>query len=117
MLANSYLYKGEFKNSLKESYGKEDCDDYIYEGQYKEDKKEGKGKLTYKKTLDSYEGTFSNNFINGAGFYTWKNKHTYEGTFLNGKMHGKGTYKWPDGGEYIGEYFDNIKEKRNIQMA
>jgi hypothetical protein len=72
--------------------------------------KEGQGKLKYKKNKDFYEGEFSNNAINGYGFYTWSNKHTYKGTFNYGKMHGKGAYQWPDGGEYYGDYNNNIKE-------
>jgi hypothetical protein len=77
--------------------------------------KEGKGKLVYKKTNDTYEGDFSNNDINGFGFYVWaSNKHTYKGTFKSGKMNGKGTYTWPDGGEYYGDYINNVKEGRGI---
>lgn len=105
---------GDFKDDLKEGYGKEDCEDYVYEGEYKNNEKSGIGKVTYKKTNDAYEGEFMNNVINGNGFYIWNNKHTYRGTFISGKMHGKGVYRWPDGGEYEGDYVNNIKEGHGV---
>lgn len=111
-MQNGNYYLGDFQKGLKEGTGKEETTDHIYEGQYKDDVKCGKGRLSYKLTNDFFEGEFSENLINGSGFYTWSNKDTYEGTFINGKMHGKGIYKWPDGGEYVGEYINNIKEGR-----
>lgn len=105
-----YHFIGEFKNGIKNGFGKEVTWEHIYEGFFSNNKKHGKGKLIFKTSFDSYEGNFIENQLTGIGFYTWANKDTYKGTFVNGKMDGEGIYRWKNGKTYEGQYLDGIKE-------
>ena len=132
-------YEGEFKNNLKEGYGK-----YIYEdgnyyiGEWKNDLKHGKGIIYYKNNEIKYEGNFyedkfegygkyiyedgkyyigewKNNLRHGSGIMYYKNNNIeYEGSFYEDKMQGKGKYNYENGNYYKGEWKDNKKNGRGI---
>ena len=107
---NDYLYKGDFKNSLKDGYGEELFDGYKYIGEFSDDKKNGHGEIVFKNN-DKYKGTFINNKFNGKGIYIWHeiNKE-YNGNFVDGKMHGNGILKWGGYMYYKGGFNNGIKE-------
>ena len=107
---NEYEYRGLFKDSKKEGYGKEYYKGNKYKGDFKENKKNGKGEIIFKRG-DIYIGEFKNDLINGYGKYIWKNKKKeYIGNFENGKMNGNGLLKWGDDMYYKGFFNNGIKE-------
>ena len=108
--SNDYIYKGDFKNSLKEGYGEEIFDGYKYIGEFSDDKKNGQGKIILKNN-DVYKGAFINDKFNGNGIYTWHeiNKE-YNGNFVDGKMHGIGILKWRGCMYYKGGFNNGIKD-------
>lgn len=108
--SNDYIYKGDFKNSLKEGYGEEIFDGYKYIGEFSDDKKNGQGKIVLKNN-DVYKGAFINDKFNGNGIYTWHeiNKE-YNGNFVDGKMHGIGILKWRGCMYYKGGFNNGIKD-------
>ena len=125
-------YEGEFKNNLKEGYGK-----YIYEdgtcyiGEWKHNLKNGKGIIYYENNTIKYEGNFfkdkfkgwgkfyypdgkyyigewKNNLRHGDGKLYYKNNNIeYEGNFYEDKFQGKGKYYYENRDYYKGEWKDN----------
>ena len=71
---------------------------------------EGQGQIDFFEEGQRYEGSFSDNKINGKGIYKWKNGDVYIGDMKNGKMHGFGKYDYSDGKIYEGEFFNDIKQ-------
>ena len=104
------VYKGTFKNLMKEGYGEEFLNGYKYKGEFKGDKKNGKGKMIFKNG-DVYDGEFEDDKINGFGRFKWNNKNKeYQGNFVNGKINGNGILKWGDDMYYKGFFNNGIKE-------
>ena len=104
------VYKGTFKNLMKEGNGEEVFNGCKYIGEFKEDKKNGKGKMIFKNG-DVYDGEFEDDKINGFGRFKWSNKNKeYQGNFVNGKINGNGILKWGDDMYYKGYFNNGIKE-------
>ena len=104
------LYKGDFVNNERCGQGELTTDKYYYKGEFKNDKLEGIGEISFFENGDKYEGTFSNNNINGKGVYKRKNGDIYEGEMKNGKMDGFGKYTFGDGKIYEGEFVNDLRE-------
>lgn len=104
------IYKGTFKNQMKEGYGEEFLNGCKYIGEFKGDKRNGKGKIIFK-NCDYYEGEFKDDKIDGFGRFKWCNKNKeYQGNFVNGKINGNGILKWGDDMYYKGYFNNGIKE-------
>ena len=58
--------------------------------------------------VDVYEGErSSDNLPHGSGRCTFKNGSTYEGTWSEGFLQGQGTYVWKDGVQFKGDFNRN----------
>jgi hypothetical protein len=90
-------YEGEFKNGLREGYGK-----YIYEdgsfyiGEWKNGLKNGKGIIYYKNYTIKYEGNFLNGLFSGYGKYINQDGSYYIGEWLLNKKYKEGTIYYKD---------------------
>ena len=95
---NNDKYEGEFKNGLKEGYGKyfNYEKEIYYIGQWKNDKKNGKGILyrlnSLKKREIIYEGEFLDDKKEGKGKILYKNRDYYIDSFVNDIRHEEGKY-------------------------
>lgn len=82
------IYKGEWKNDMKDGFGKEKSPDgSMYSGQWKADKYDGQG--TYWVTRDKklhrqYVGEWMNGFMHGVGTYFYANGDKYNGDWMHG---------------------------------
>lgn len=87
----------------------------IYIGDYKQlttgvKIREGKGKYivspseTHPNGVESYDGEWKEDKMEGYGIYHYSNGEVYEGNWLNNMHHGQGTYKFTNGTCYIGEW-------------
>jgi len=90
----------------------------IYLGMYKQrpdgiKQRHGKGILLHpiisinsliKTKVESYEGDWVDDKMEGFGIYTYANGDIYEGEFKDNKHHGYGKYFFSDGSYYIGEW-------------
>ena len=116
---NNEIYKGEFKNNLREGYGTINFGNNIfYTGQWSNDKKNGKGYYYRKyyckgkeKYKTIYEGEYVNDMKQGKGKYYYENGKYYIGTFINDLFFGKGKLFYPNDslnykGEFAEGYFD-----------
>jgi hypothetical protein len=70
-LTNKIIYKGNFKNNLKEGEGEEKNNEYLYKGNFINDKKNGNGKIIYNYSGDIYEGNFKDDLFEGNGHYVY----------------------------------------------
>ena len=101
-------YEGEFKNGLKEGYGK-----YIYKdgsfyiGEWKNGLKNGKGIIYNKNHTIKYEGNFLNGFFSGYGKYIYQDGSYYIGQWCENKKHKEGTIYYKD---------NTIKYKGNFRF-
>lgn len=65
----------------------------VYEGTFSEDKIQGEGKITFKTTGDVFEGTFKNGKKHGdGGCLVKKNGTKYKGDFEENLRHGEGEF-------------------------
>ena len=103
-------YEGDFINNERYGNGELTTEKFNYKGEFKNNKLEGQGQIDFFEEGQRYEGTFSENEINGKGTYKWKNGDKYIGEMKNGKMNGFGKYFCNNGKIYEGEYVNNIKE-------
>ena len=135
-------YEGEYRNSLKEGYGKciyENSNYYI--GEWKNGLRNGKGVIYNKKGEIIYKGNFKNDKYNGYGEYFYEdgkyyigqwengerngkgilyyenNKIQYEGDFKDDKFNGYGKYFYEDGKFYIGEWNNGEKSGDGIEQC
>ena len=103
------IYIGEFLNGEFKGHGIMKWEDGVeYEGIFNGIILNGYGKLINKKTGDSYNGNFDNNYFNKYGIYQFGNIGSYEGEFEFGVKKGKGLYKNKDGLYYEGEWDNNL---------
>jgi len=112
-LIKDSIYEGEFVDDKKNGYGEEKYNDgIIYKGQFKDGLKEGKGTLILKKNkneTDIYEGEFKEDKICGIGRIIFNNKNEYYGEWENNEMTGYGMFL--DGQVRFFGYFEhNMKE-------
>ena len=78
----------------------------IYTGDVDFGYAEGQGKYSYA-TGETYEGSWSNNLIDGLGVLKDPGEGAYEGSFRDGKKDGQGTFTWQDGTVYSGRWEDD----------
>ncbi len=65
----------------------------------------GFGKMVNTKTMERYEGEWSNGKRQGRGIeYYPDGEKKYAGYFMNGKYHGYGTFYFKNGDKYVGKY-------------
>ena len=99
------IFKGTFKNGIKESGIQYYLNGDIYEGHFENDKKSLKGILKSKDTIRDkiqyYDGYFESGFKEYQGNLV-TNKLTYMGEFNKGKRQGKGNYVFKNGVSYWG---------------
>ena len=87
----------------------------VYIGQYKQlttgvKIREGKGKYMVSPSaqnpngIESYDGDWKEDKMEGYGVYHYSNGEIYEGNWVNNMHHGQGTYKFTNGTSYIGEW-------------
>ena len=110
---NGDIYKGDWKNNLREAKGKMRYKDIKeeFEGILENDK-EIKG-IIYYDNWDKYEGEYKNNLREGKGTYYYNNGEIYDGEYKNDSIvKGKGEFIFPN--YIICEY--NIIKKENIQI-
>ena len=88
---NGDYYFGQFSDGKKSGKGKEQNTDQFYEGEFKNDIKNGYGKLYHRVTKKEdqliYEGEFENGEYNGSGIFI-SNEMRFDGFFKNGKKIG-----------------------------
>ena len=102
------------KKSLK--YEKKTYRNDIYEGEFKNDLREGYGKYIYKDG-SYYIGEWKKNLKNGKGIlYYNNNKKKYEGNFKDDKFYGFGKYIYEDGSYYIGNWKYNLKDNKGTMF-
>ncbi len=107
---NFIYYEGYWKNSMKNGYGIEICEDNSeYRGTFLNGKKEGLG---YYKWEDgsSYEGEWKKNKLNGYGIYTFKDHSIYRGEWRGNRMDGLGEFISPQREKiYIGYFKRDLR--------
>jgi hypothetical protein len=125
-------YVGEIKGDKRTGQGTYTfADGENYVGEWKNDKYDGQGTFTFangtiregiwkddkfqyaqKKSMPACVGSWSTNWTNCQGTYTfgpntqWAGDK-YVGEHKDGKMHGQGTYTYASGDKYVGEYKDD----------
>lgn len=133
-----WVYKGKWKNGVKEGPGEESYPDgTVFKGNFKEGVKDGEGTLIFtneciyddrerpnnstikattvqSKMKCSFKGSFKNDMANGQGIQRGEN-YKYEGMWENNEMHGPGksTYYNQSGTAaefYIGEFKNGLKD-------
>ena len=107
------LYKGQFKDGLRDGIGTLINEGGIYEGEFKEGKIEGYGIVYYNNEKDDkesqvkYEGQWKDDVINGYGIMYYKNGSIYNGYWIEGEGYGFGIEKdCTNNTFYIGQYKD-----------
>lgn len=100
-------FKGEYKNGVKNGFGKISFEDgSVYEGQLANDNIEGYGILFWP-DLKVYRGLWKDNKMCGKGRMEWPNGMFYEGEYENDQKHGFGVFSWGKGHKmYIGFWQD-----------
>ena len=106
------IYEGEFKNNLREGYGKliykNGC---YYKGQWHNDKKQGFGVEYLENDKIFYQGEFIDDVYNGYGGIQLKNGNYYIGSFFKGKKQGKGKIYYKNNKlKYEGNIVNDLKE-------
>ncbi|MFT4031129.1 MAG: hypothetical protein QM669_01790 [Siphonobacter sp.] len=80
-----------------------------YDGEWSENRPNGLGNLYYPSGKKKYEGYFVNGHFEGTGTLWLKNGNIYTGGFLDGNVHGKGTLTYANGDRYIGEFRNGLR--------
>lgn len=113
---NGLVYKGEFKNGLREGKGElQTHNGDIYKGEFKENQYSGYGEYTCKETGNVYKGGFKNGVFHGKGTYILSNGSVLEETYSNGKLNGVCILQGKDGSFIKGEYKDDAIVKGVIK--
>ena len=112
-LIKETTYEGDFFDDKKNGTGVEKYSNgFIYKGEFKNGIKEGKGTLilkNYKNKDKVYTGEFKNNQIHGIGEMKFSSKKDYYGEWVNNEMSGYGMAH--DGNlRHFGFFSHNIKE-------
>jgi hypothetical protein len=106
--ADGTVYKGTWKNCIKEGSGQLSyADGSIYSGEFKEDFPDGKGRKVFEDE-SNYIGDFKNGLFHGNGKY--KQPHLnieYEGCWVRNEMKGQGVKKVNNGMLEIGGQYEN----------
>jgi hypothetical protein len=104
-LVEKSRYDGNYKNGLKDGYGKMIYPNGdIYEGMWVENKMEGEGTYTYKKTGDIYSGAWVANSKNGQGRYEFGADFSiFNGIWANGQIQ-SGSWEFQGAGKYDGQF-------------
>lgn len=104
-LVEKARYEGNYKNGLKDGYGKMVFPSGdVYEGMWVENKMCGEGTYTYKATGDIYSGSWENDKKSGAGRYEFgKDMSIFNGTWKDGQMI-SGSWEFQGAGKYDGEF-------------
>jgi len=106
---NGDKYVGEWKNSMREGYGKMYfANRDVYEGNWLADMRSGTGVLTMH-FGHTYSGNWLDDKYHGKGIYTKQENYIYDGNWENGNKSGYGEEKisWRD--NYAGEWLQNKK--------
>ena len=111
------FYEGNWKNGLKDGFGKMKSKNMIYEGNWKKGKINGEGKVIWNNG-NVYKGNFKNNCIEGYGFMIWFDlMEKYSGFWEKNEQSKNGIHVWFENkGEikllrnrYIGEWKKGIR--------
>ena len=102
IFANGDQYDGEFLvteegQMMRQGQGKHNRADQqlTYEGTWNQDKMHGAGRLSYGDG-SSYDGEFQLNYFEGLGTYTWPNGAQYTGMWHGSRPIGKAEYIGPE---------------------
>ena len=107
---NGLKYEGNWKNDMQDGYGVEKYSDgSCYSGMFKKGIKHGKGKFEFKNG-DIYEGDFENEEMTGWGIYKRKDGRIYVGMVKKHLIEGIGVFIWKDNKRYLGEYHNELKD-------
>jgi len=80
----------------------------FFDGDWEADCRHGRGLLVLEADLGlRYEGSWSNNFMDGRGTCLFPSGQEYQGTFKQGLKEGRGSIRFPEGGEYEGRFKDD----------
>ena len=106
---NSRSYVGEWRNGMKDGFGKIYWNDgSIYIGAFVMDKVNGFGKLIHTDG-DIYYGFWKDDRASGAGKYCTNKDASYSGFWEKDKQNGFGEEIWPKGSNFKGDYKDGTK--------
>jgi mono/diheme cytochrome c family protein/uncharacterized OB-fold protein len=113
-------YVGWSKNNKLNGYGLVTFRDSLntYEGEILNDKKHGQGVTTWgggQWKGDRYEGQYKDNKMNGKGVYISANGDRYEGEWKDDKK-SKGIMTWTNGDRYEGQYKDGKKHGQGVYI-
>jgi len=79
----------------------------------KKGKRDGGGKMTFASgTYRSFDGEWSENFMNGKGVLEYRNGNRFEGSFKKGKHHGNGILSYANGSEIVGKWTKGVLDGR-----
>ncbi|TNV74185.1 hypothetical protein FGO68_gene16424 [Halteria grandinella] len=106
------VYEGEWISDKQHGYGCERWPDGTeYTGSFQNGKKNGRGKMTFcepvTRELQSYEGDFVENQIQGFGILTYhqsSKKLSYEGQWVANQKHGQGVLMYKNGQRFEGTF-------------
>lgn len=113
--SDGYSYEGEFKDGMKEGFGKEVHDeDTYYEGEWMADKKHGEGKLVTPNG-EVYEGQFEDGMKDGMGKLKMNNGDVYEGAFQSDFFNGEGSLQAVNGDYYQGQWSWGKRDGEGVQ--
>lgn len=62
------------------------------------------GSGVYSDGVESYDGEWVKDRMEGNGKFTFATGATYEGGFVDNKFDGEGVYRWKDGAVYEGSW-------------
>ena len=113
-------YVGWSKNNKFNGYGLVTFRDSLntYEGEILNDNKHGQGVTTWgggQWKGDRYEGQYKDNKMNGKGIYTSANGDRYEGEWKGDKK-SKGIMTWTNGDRYEGQYKDGKRHGQGVYI-
>lgn len=101
---NLGLYRGFFKNDIKEGEGLEILQGKtIYQGNFMNGLRHGANAYYVDMKENEYFGEWKLGIMHGKGFLKTK-ESIYYGIFVNWLKHGQGEEKFADGDSYKGEY-------------
>lgn len=76
-----------------------------YEGSWKDDMMHGAGTLKFSSGA-KYSGTFHENRFDGSGKYQWPDGSWYDGQWRYDRMHGDGVYCDSEGRQWEGRFYN-----------